>query len=409
VNREGAPRSAWQLVTDRRVGILFWGKLASLSAVWAFAVVSVTLAFDLTGSAAWVGMVGAAGLAPQLALALLAGRLSDTRGPLTPIIGGMVLSGLAALALAGWTVGGQGEGDADAWVLLAASLIFGCGLALSSPALHSLMPRLVTPAELPAAAALNFLPMALARTIGPVLGATVAVAFGYAGAFFCMGVVSIATGATFSLVRLGTFKRAASGTDARIRSAVGYAARTRVLLAPLVGVAALGVGAEPAVTLAPILNAGIGHGGEGAGIIVSAFGAGGLLGVAAHRLLVRRMSSMAEGIASMWLLAGSMAGAGLAESLTWLALAMGSAGLCLMAGLTAFSVAVQQNCPPDMMGRVMALWGLAFAGTRPIASLAQGFLADGLGTGPTLFITAGLVVSTAVWTQRATRTPGVSP
>jgi predicted MFS family arabinose efflux permease len=406
VNGEGGPRSAWQLVTDRRVGTLFWGKLASLSAVWAFAVVSVTLAFDLTGSASWVGVVGAAGLAPQLALALVAGRLSDTRGPLTPITGGMVLSGLAALALAGWTAGGRGERDGDAWVLLAASLIFGCGLALSSPALHSLMPRLVTPSELPAAAVLNFLPMALARAVGPVLGAAVVVAFGYAAALTCIGVVSVATGASFSLVRFGTLKRAASGTDTRIRSAVAYAARERVLLAPLVGVAALGVGAEPAVTLAPILSAGIGHGGEGAGIIVSAFGAGGLLGVAAHRLLVRHMSSMAEGIASMWLLAGSMAGAGLAESLTWLAVAMGGAGLCLMAGLTAFSVAVQQNCPPDMMGRVMALWGLSFAGSRPIASLAQGFLADGLGIGSTLLITAGLVASTAVWTQQATRTLG---
>src|SRR5829696_1820642 len=93
------PRTVRQLLVDRDFGLLFWGKMASVVAVWGFFASTVTLAFQITGSASWVGVVGAANLVPQLGLALPAGRLSDSRGPRVPIVVGVVMSGSASIAL----------------------------------------------------------------------------------------------------------------------------------------------------------------------------------------------------------------------------------------------------------------------------------------------------------------------
>ncbi len=52
------------------------------------------------------------------------------------------------------------------------------------------------------------------------------------------------------------------------------------------------------------------------------------------------------------------------------------------------------------LGRVMALWSLAFIGTRPFAALFDGFLADRFGVRVAGVMMSLPVLVTAVWVHR---------
>jgi predicted MFS family arabinose efflux permease len=389
-------RSSVQLALDRDFGILLWGKLAVNSAVWAQTVVAVVLTYQLTGSAGWVGVVGAAQLGPQLLLGLVSGRLSDAHGPLRQMVGGGVLSGIATLGLAVWLVpGGDAPGLVAVIPIVVASAVFGCGQALATPALQSAVPRLVSSDELSSAVALNYMPTAVARTVGPAGGALLVALWGPAVSLVLIGLVLMVSGLSFLLIRSpGLRAGAAAGADNRITSAVRYVWRDRVVLLLLVGVGAIGFGSEPAITLAPVLMARVGHAGDGAWVS-AAFGVGGLLGVAAHQLLRRRFSPLAIGCLMMTTLAGAMAAMTVVGSLNMLLCALALGGVSMVAGITALSVAVQERCEPSMLGRVMALWVIAFAGVRPLAGVVLGYVSDHWSTPAALTLASVVTVTVA--------------
>jgi MFS family permease len=52
------------------------------------------------------------------------------------------------------------------------------------------------------------------------------------------------------------------------------------------------------------------------------------------------------------------------------------AGLGYLASSTTWTTALQEEVPDHMRGRIMGLWTLAFLGTRPLASLVDGSVAD---------------------------------
>lgn len=389
------PRTTVGLLRDRQFGTVFWGKGGNLLANWAFTLISVSVAYDMTCSAAWTGAVSAAQMAPGLLLTLLSGRLSDSYGERVAIVVGGLLSGLASVALAlwWWTFGTNGQVAVSA--VLAFSFVGGCGMAFTSPAQQSIVTRLVQPAEISAAVSLNFLPTAVARTFGPAGGAVLLALVGPAPSFVVVGVVLIGTAIAVHLARLpGAVPR--DGGDARIRAAGRYVLRERVILAYLFAVAALGAGAEPAITLAPAIADSAGRH-DAAGWVLAAFGGGGAFGVIVHRLVRARLSPTGEGCAAMIALALTMALTAWSSGLTMIVIFMLAGGCSMVVGITAMSVGVQQRCDAPFLGRVMAMWVLAFAGVRPIAALAVGSVASAVSVPAALLTTtAMLIVATMV-------------
>lgn len=385
-----AQQRTTQLLLDRNFGTLFWGKTGSLVATWAFTIITITVAYDVTGSAVWAGFISAAQMAPQLLLALASGRLSDSHGERLPIMVGGFLSGFGALALAGWLLLADADGPGAIPPLIVCALVSGIGLALSAPAMHSMVARIVRPEELSSAVSLNFLPTALARTIGPAGGALLLVSCGTILSMLVVGLVFLLATAAFLRLQSPPPERD-DNDDVRIRGAIRYVMRDRIILANLVAVAAIGAGVEPIITLAPAIADLMGNKGL-AGWIVAAFGAGGLLGAFVHRAVQDRVSESIEGYAAMTVLAVMIASASWSESLEVLLVVMVVAGCSTVIGLTAFSVAIQKRCAPVMLGRVMAMWVLAFAGVRPLAALAVGFMAHQLSLKTALLGVSGALV-----------------
>jgi len=88
------------------------------------------------------------------------------------------------------------------------------------------------------------------------------------------------------------------------------------------------------------------------------------------------------------------------------------AGALQVLAMTSLSLAVQQRCDPAILGRVMGIWALAFAGSRPIGALAGGLLAEhwtwglALASAAVFLLVASIGLSLWVHLPRPMRTAG---
>lgn len=389
-------RSALQLVFSAEFGSALAGKMLMNTAFWAQTMLFVVLTYELTGSAAWVGAVTAAQVIPQLFLALASGSMADRRGPQIPVVSGGVCAGVGCIGLAIWLQLPPGDRDIPAqWPIMLAALVSGVGIALASSAMQAVPPRLSEVNEHATAMSLNFLPSALARTLGPVAGSFLGTALGPVTTLGIIGISSLVAASVFLFIRRLATPEGTAVSRRGLRPVFRHVWRDKSLLAVLGAVAAIGAGAEAAITLAPSIGQLLRIGASGAGWVTGAFGLGGLVGVVTFRLCGRFMGPAAIGCLSMMALAGSMILVALVPTLPFATVMLVVGGASMVMGITAFSVLGQQLSPAEFLGRVMALWVMAFAGVRPVAGLTLGFVSDHFSTAVSV---AGAGVFTAVTT-----------
>jgi hypothetical protein len=71
-----------------------------------------------------------------------------------------------------------------------------------------------------------------------------------------------------------------------------------------------------------------------------------------------------------------------------------------LAAITRGTVRLQHEVPDVQLGRVMALWSLAFVGTRPLAALVDGVTAELFGARVATVVLAPPVLLAAPWVHR---------
>jgi MFS family permease len=363
---------------DPVFGTMFWGKLVSASGVWIHSVVAAIVAYDLTGSTLMVGMVTVVQFAPQIFLAPLSGSWADRGHAARQIVLGRLVcfAGSGGLALFFWR-GEVADGSGGAVPLLVGSLVVGFGFVIGGPAMQSIIPLLIRPGELAAAMALNTVPLTVARVAGPPLGALVAAHIGPAAAFAIAAASQLGFAAVLFAIRLPhSGNGGGPGHDFRMRSALGHLRVDRPLLYLLLGIAAIGFGSEPSITLAPGLADAVGGSSGFVGWLVCAFGVGAAVGLLLFGIGERRFGlapMTASGLTAMGI--GLLVPA-LSHSQPVVLVALGLAGTGLSVGMTSVSTQVLDRTPRALRGRIMALWLIGFLGARPIAAALDGVLAD---------------------------------
>lgn len=388
------PRSSYALMVDPVFGPFLWGKVISSAGIWIHNIVAAIVAFELTGSALVVGIVNAVQFVPQLLLAPLSGKMADRGNAGLQIVVGRLLTaaGSASLALWIWLAGGV-SGLPGAGPVIAASLVVGLGFVVGGPAMQSIIPSLIRQGEMASAMALNS--GTLARAAGPALGALVTAKLGAATAF----TIAAACGTAFAIVvlilRLPGVKTHHDDGDLSVRAALRHLRADPPLLLLLAGSAAVGVGTDPALTLAPPLAASLGGGDQLIGWLASAFGIGAGAGFVLFAPLHRRLGLETLSGGGLFLMSGALAATtiGLHPGL-----ALGLLGLCGVGMTLAFTsvTTLIQNRTPDMLrGRIMALWFVAFLGARPIAAGMNGLLTDMVSVDAALIATAAVVAVAA--------------
>ena len=364
---------------------------------WFHNVASAVVVFEITGSALMVGAVVSAQFVPVLVLFPWTGLLTDKHDRRVILLIAQSVAAVAAGTLAA-AVGILGlDGMALAWMIFGASVFIGIGKALAEPSMNALLPALVDRSRLDQAIALNNITFQLARAIGPAVGALLLVWAGVATSF----AVNAATYAFFVvvLVRLQPLgsSRSAS-TDHSLRAGLVAVSRDPVLVVLLVAVATIGFGTDPINTLSPALAdrlVPIGPGAEEAsnrlvGFMISAFGSGAAVAAFSLHWIRRRVAIASVGVGGLVLTSVAMTGAAFSTHALGVLIAFGFVGVGALLAVTSFTTLIQFAADERVRGRVMAIWGVAFLGSRPLAALIDGSLADAFGIRPAM-VTLGVI------------------
>jgi MFS family permease len=397
------PRGSYRLMFAPVFGPFFWGKVLSSAGIWVHNIVAAIVVFQITGSALMVGVVSAVQFAPQLLFAPLSGKMADRGNAAMQIVAGRVLTGLgsAGLALWIWLAGGV-DALPGAGPVIGASLVVGLGFVVGGPAMQSIVPRLIRPGEMAAAMALNSVPMTVARAGGPALGAVMATQLGPGTAFSFAAAANITYGLVVLALRLPGKGTLMGDIDFSVRASLRHLRTDPPLLVLLVGIAAVGVGADPAITLAPALAGELGGGPSLVGWLASSFGIGAGVGfllftVADRRFGLERLSS-----GGLLLMAAGVTAAAVSPLPALTLGAFGLSGVGLTWALTSITTQIQNRSPDTLRGRIMALWFVGFLGARPFAAGLNGFLADAVSVSAALVVT-GALVATAAYLCRPSR------
>lgn len=397
--QDAPPRGARRLLFDRTFGPYFWGNLTSNFGQWFQNLAAAVVVYQLTGSSLWVGAVAVCQFGPSLLLAPWAGALGDRADRRRAILVGQSTAFLSAAVLALW-IGAVGvDGLPGPWPVLGATLGMGLGYALVIPIQQALVPALVPPGDLDEAIALNSVSYNLARAIGP---AAAGAAFFTLGAAFAFAVNAVSYLPLLAALLVIRPRAARSGGDRSLSAGLRYVLADPPSVLLLAGTLALAFTSDPTNTLTPGLSNAFDRGETLVGPFVGAFGVGAALTAAVGGRLRQRFGQPLLAPVGLAVLGGGMAGLAATPTPAWALAALAVAGAGFLVALTAMTTLLVRRVPDELRGRVMALWGVAFLGSRPLAAALDGALADAAGVRTGVFAASlfALVAAVALWRGR---------
>jgi len=367
-------RTALQLVTDRRFGSYLATNFLSNVGNWFQNVAAAIVVFEITGSNTLVGLVSVLQFMATLLLSPWSGSMADRLDRKKLLMLAQAVSASGAVALAIW-VGLEGvDGLPGAWPVLGAAGVIGLGYAIGVSAMNALIPALVEPPDLDQAIALNSTSFTLARAVGPAVGGVVVAAF---GAGFAFGVNAL-TFIPLIVVLVAIRPRSVSlpAGDRSVRAGFAYTRKQPAMPWLILVTLTVGWATDPASTLAPAYADLFGRDESFVGLVGAAFGAGSAISSFFVGIIRARLGLLGTTGLGVALLAAGMLGFAAAPTEVVALLALVVAGVGFLLGVTTTNSNLQLRLDEEMRGRVMALWSMAFLGSRPLAALIDGLVAD---------------------------------
>jgi len=375
------------------VGPLFWGHFAASMGIWTHNLASAVLAYSLTGSAGFVGLVTALQFLPQVLLGPWAGALSDRGNLARQIATGRLVCAGGSGGLGVWAIATAGTGP-PAWPVAACSCLVGVGIVIGGPSSHALMPTLVRPGELRSVTVLSNLPSTLARVFGPALATVVAIRFGAGVSLAIAAATNALSGLVFAWMSQRIPRRTASGGSS-IRTSVLAVWRDPPLLLLFLSAMVISTGSDPSTTLTPAMAAGY-DGGDGlVGVLATSFGAGAAVGIFTIPWWTRYADPARLTWLALVMMGGCLAVVALAGPLALTVVFFTLAGVGMGVALITTTYLLQHRVAPGIRGRVTSLWFVAFLGARPVAALLSGTVADHSSVEAALGVVAALVLAGA--------------
>ena len=387
------------------VGALATGKVLSTLAVWTTNIAGAILVFQLTGSALIVGLVSVAQFTPQLLLTPFAGARADRSDRFLQVMLGTGVTALGSILLMVWAMTLGFTVERDAYVIVLAAGLVGLGFSIAGPAQSALLPSLVRRSELADALALSSLPIVIARSIGPAVGATLFLTAGALVTFAVSVLLHVGFLVLLVLLRVRVIlapREPRAGADRRVRAGIAYLRRSPRTVLQILGVGIIGVAVDPITTLTPSLADALDMPSSFVGTLASSFGLGAAVGFLVLSRVRMRVGIMRLGAIGLAVMGAGMLLAAVAPLPSIAVAGVASAGAGMTFSLNAFTTLVQSDVPDALRGRVMALWSMAFLGSRPVTALTTGAVTDAVGVRVALVISAGVVLVGA-WATRGAR------
>ncbi len=374
----GSPTARSQMFSSlrhRNARLFFLGLLVSNVGTWMQMTATSLVVYELTGNATDTGINLFCQFLPMLLLGSWAGAVADRRNKRRMAILTQALQAVQALTLgvvylAGW---------ANLPTIYLLSVVLGVVNAFDNPARRGFVIELVEPNEISNAISLNTAVMTGSRIVGPALAAFLKGPLGAGWLFIANGLSFVAILWPLLAIDKSGLQPvvAAKRGGTPVRDALRFITRDRRLLVVFVVFTLVGTFAfNYSVSLLKIADVRFGDR-RMFGILLASTGVGSLIG--------SLLTAARETVSTRWFYGNGLllgvSGLALAWAPnTWAAILIsipvGMGGAAFIAGQNAI---VQQDSPPDMRGRLLALGAVAFLGSTPIGSPITGWIADHVG------------------------------
>jgi MFS family permease len=399
----GRTFSALRILNYRRYAL---GQAVSLSGTWMQRVAQAWLVLELGGSGTDVGLVTALQFLPMLVLGAWGGLVVDRVDKRRLLVATQALAALLALVLGILTA----TGAVRMWMVMLLAAGLGLVHVLDNPARQTFVMEMVGADQLVNAVTLNSVTVNAARMVGPALAGTLIATTGTATCFLLNAATYLVVIASFASMRERELQRprpVARGPG-QLREGLAYVWRTPALRGPLVLMGVVGTFAYESQVILPLMARFVFDGGPGTyGAMTAAMGLGavvaGLLIAGSDRAGPRSLVVAAYVFGALILLAAA------APNLTLELIALVGVGAGSIAFLALANTTVQLAAAPQMRGRVMALWSIAFLGTTPIGGPLVGWVGEHLGPRVGLALGGVATIVAAAGLARSSRAGAAVP
>ncbi|HET8978226.1 MAG TPA: MFS transporter [Solirubrobacteraceae bacterium] len=388
------------------------GQSISLIGTWMQMTAQSWLVLTLTHSSTTLGIIVALQTLPVLLLGPYGGVIADRVDKRRMMIALQSAMGIQALVLGLLTV----TGSVTVWEIGVLAALLGLNNAFENPARQSFMMELVGPEHLRNAVSLNSVLVNAARSIGPAVAGILIATVGDGVCFLANAASFVAV--VFSLTSMDLRQlspsRPAPRARGQLREGLRYVRSTPGLAVPLVMMGLAGcLTYEFTVSLPVMADRGLNVGAAGYGFMTAAMGvgavAGGLLVAARGRTGLRPL------VGAAFMFGAALVLATLAPNLGFELIALALAGAGSITFMSTGNSTLQLTAAPDMRGRVMSLWFVAFQGSTPIggplvgATMAALGPRAGLGLGAATAVLVGTGGLLALRRLRSARPSTTSP
>lgn len=385
-------RRTFRSLRIRNYKLFFFGQLISVSGIWMEYTAQAWLVLELTGSGSAVGVASGLRFAPLLILGPWAGVVADRADKRKVIIATQGICALSAGLMAVLIIG-----DVIAlWMVYVLSFIAGLGTAFENPTRRAFIAELVPTEDVNNAVSLNGSLASTGRAFGPAAAGLIIATVGTGAGFAANGLSYLVSMTAFAMMnpkKLYPLPRL-EAAPGQLRQGFRYAVRDRRICLSLVLIAIVSTLAFTYPVTVPLVATRVFNTGPlGFGLLMSVLSIGSLLGslhVAGKTQLSYRY------LAGVTMVLGVV---GLATAAAPSLLVFGVLLFLTGAAGTAFAVTdqalLQRDAARVMVGRIMALYSVAFIGSNTFGGPLGGWVADlispraGLAVGPLAALIVG--------------------
>lgn len=391
---------------NRAYRIYTLGAAPSQIGTWMQRVGVQWLAWELTGSAAWLGIIGFADLFPVVVLAPLAGALADRLDRLRVARILQFLNMGQSLILVALTLNGLITIE----ILFALTLFQGALNSMFQPFRQAIIANLVTREELPPAIAVNSVTWHGSRFVGPAIAGPIIVVGGVVPVFIVNAVTYIGFLIALYMISLPAHtpaRRSLMEIPAEIVDSLRYVAAHPAIKPALLSLLAASFLGRPVMELlAGFASAVFDRGAVGLAWLTSASGLGAMVVALwfAQRVKVSDLPRMLP--LAVLLVALSQIAFAITD-IFWFAVAAiaVAGGVLVMGGITTQTI-VQTVVAETMRGRVLGVYGLIWLGSPALGALIMGVAGDLVGLRWPVF-GAGVLCLVA-WRWALSRRPAIA-
>jgi len=378
----------------RNYRVYISGNAVQLIGTWMQRVSSGWLAWTLTHSGTWLGLMSMAEFLPVLFLSPLAGVLADRRDRvgiirITQLIGCAQATLLAILVATDLI---------SIHLLFALVLLLGINQGIAQPARLALIPTLVDREALPSALAINSIVFNSARFIGPAIAGVLIARVGIGAAFAANALTYLAF--QISLANLRDIPplpvRAAQNALRASLEAYSYASRHPGIAPMLLLFAVTTVGTRGFIELFPGFADSVFHRGpQGLATLTSTVGLGAIFG-GVWMLIRSQLSGLTTIVlANTLIMSLAIIAFTATDSFTLALPCVFIAGTAMVITGIGAQTLIQASTDRSMAGRVMALYGVIFRAGPALGAVVMGTASEHLGLRLPLAI--GATVSCLCW------------